>query len=233
MEDVYPIGINSTFNKWGTPCNTTYGDCGCDNCAGNVQDVSARLDALAQYEDWRGLWPKTKAHNPQTFHGEGYWSRNPSDEELVAMNALSFHHGAKLIAAWVWPFTDALGKPMGSFGATVSTKPVRDFIVKGQPRRLDLVAANGQAAPPLVDVACWVGEHGDRLLVSVVNGGYNALDAPIFIALPDGMVVKKPETVVWGGGSWSWTRDKQFGNHGLLTLRGQTGMATNMIIVDV
>lgn len=26
MEDVYPIGINATWSKWGTECNTTYGD---------------------------------------------------------------------------------------------------------------------------------------------------------------------------------------------------------------
>lgn len=37
MEDVYPIGINGTFSKWGTACNATLGDCGCDNCAGAVQ----------------------------------------------------------------------------------------------------------------------------------------------------------------------------------------------------
>ncbi|KAG5973547.1 hypothetical protein E4U55_000430 [Claviceps digitariae] len=233
MEDVYPIGINSTFNKWGTPCNTTYGDCGCDNCVGNVQDVSTRLDTLAEYETWLKLWPKTKAHNPQTFHGEGYWSRNPTDEEVVAMSALAFHHGAKLIAAWVWPYTDSLGLPMGNFSAAVSRQPVRDLLVKGQALRLNVVGSVEPVPTGLVDAACWVGEGGDKLLVSVVNGGSKALDGLISIALPEGIVVKKPESVVWGNGSWSWSTDKQRGGVGIVTLRGQSAMATNMIIVDI
>ncbi|KAG6008056.1 hypothetical protein E4U21_005069 [Claviceps maximensis] len=233
MEDVYPIGINSTFSKWGTPCNATYGDCGCDNCVGNVQDVSTRLDTLAQYETWLGLWPKTKAHNPQTFHGEGYWSRNPTDEEVVAMTALAFHHGAKLIASWVWPFTDSLGKPMGSFAAAVSGKSVREFMVKGQPVRL-AVAGSNHDATGLVDAVCWIAEEGDKVLVSVVNGGYGAIDGDVSIALPDGMVVKKREAVVWGSGTWAWAKEKRQGHGGgVLTLRGQSGMATNMIIVNV
>ncbi|KAG5914816.1 hypothetical protein E4U53_004590, partial [Claviceps sorghi] len=233
MEDVYPIGINSTFNKWGTPCNATYGDCGCDNCAGTVQDVPTRLDTLARYETWLGRWPKTKAHNPQTFHGEGYWARDPTDDEEVAMNALALHHGAKLIASWVWPFTPSLGTIMGRFGAAVARNPVRDFVVGGQPVPL-AVAGGGRAdAPRLVDAACWIAERGDRVLVSVVNGGYDAIDADVSVVLPRGLVVKAREAVVWGAGSWAWTSDEHRGGGGVLTLRGQAGMATNMIIVRV
>ena len=50
MTDPYPIGINATYSeRWKTPCNTTYGDCGCDNCVGSVKDVavSEGLDPVA------------------------------------------------------------------------------------------------------------------------------------------------------------------------------------------
>ena len=51
FEDAYPVGINATWsNTWSTPCNTTYGDCGCDNCVGELTDVSTRLDQLQNYQ---------------------------------------------------------------------------------------------------------------------------------------------------------------------------------------
>lgn len=53
----------------------------CDVCQGNVQDVSARFESLAQYEKWLCLWPKTKGQTPQSFHGEDYWLRDPTFEE--------------------------------------------------------------------------------------------------------------------------------------------------------
>ncbi|OAA39958.1 Glycoside hydrolase, subgroup, catalytic core [Metarhizium rileyi] len=218
MEDVYPIAINGTFSKWGTPCNTTYGDCGCDNCQGNVQDVSSRLDNLLQYESWLGLWPKTKAHNPQTFHGENYWFRDPTDEEEVAMNALSFNHDAKVIASWVWPFSDSLGKIMGQFGSTVANQPVRDLIVTGKAQRVHLKGHE------VVDAAYWVGKK--QLLVSVVNGGYESIGEEILIPLPESIALKSKDGVVWGNGTWTLV-------DGEVRLSRQSGMATNMIILGV
>lgn len=85
MADVYPIGINATYSKWGTPCNATLGDCGCDNCAGAVQDAPDRWDDIAQYERWLGRWPPgPKFHNPQAFNGEDYWFRDPTAAEAYA-----------------------------------------------------------------------------------------------------------------------------------------------------
>ncbi|KAK2603495.1 hypothetical protein QQS21_004355 [Conoideocrella luteorostrata] len=216
MEDVYPIAINSTFNKWGTPCNTTYSDCGCDNCQGNVQDVSGRLDNLIQYEKWLGLWPKTKAHNPQTFHGEDYWFRDPTDEEEVAMNALAFNHDAKVIASWVWPFSDSLGKVMGRFGSTVAKGSVRDLIVTGKAVRVNV---EGHEA---VDTAYWAGDK--EVLISVVNGGYEPIEGDVIIALPKGMVPKRQNAVVWGNGTWGL-------GDGVIKLSKQSAMSTNMVLL--
>jgi hypothetical protein len=40
FEDAYPVSFNATWSTWGIPCNLAYGDCGCDNCLGELTDVS-------------------------------------------------------------------------------------------------------------------------------------------------------------------------------------------------
>ncbi|KAK5993451.1 hypothetical protein PT974_06882 [Cladobotryum mycophilum] len=215
MEDVYPIAINGTFSKWGTPCNATYGDCGCDNCEGNVQDVSNRLNTLAQYERWHDLWPKTKVHNPQSFHGEDYWFRNPTAEEEVAMNALGFNHHAKSIISWVWPTSDELAQIHGKFASVVTKNPVRDFIVTTQAHPAPVPGYG------ILDVAYW--RLGNQVLVSAINGGYDPIQKSIKIPLPDGMSPGLVTGSVWGNSSWSIV------DH-MLTLNDPGAMSTNMVI---
>lgn len=217
MEDVYPIGVNGTFSKWGTPCNATYGDCGCDNCEGNVQDVPSRLDDLARYESWLGLWPKTKAHNPQSFHGEGYWLREPTVDEEVAMNALAFNHGAKAIVSWVWPTSDDLAAIHGEFASVVTRSPVLEFVVPERAMRVDVPGLE------ILDVAYW--KSGDALLLCVVNGGYEPIDGEIVISLPDSVVPTGVKGAVWGDASWSVSSD--------IRLDGLDGMSTQMVILDL
>ena len=49
MQDAYPIAINATFSvEWHTPCTPDFGDCGCDNCKGEFEDISNRMDEFAQ-----------------------------------------------------------------------------------------------------------------------------------------------------------------------------------------
>lgn len=218
MADPYPIGINSTFSKWGTECNATYGDCGCDNCDGNVQDVPRRFDDLAQYEAWHALWPKTMVHNPQSFHGEDYWFRDPTQAEEVAMNALAFNHRAKSILSWVWPTSDALASVHGRFSAKVSQAPVRDFLVLGQPQRLKLKCNE------VLDAAYW--KDGDRVLLNVVNGGYEPVKKSFKIPLPKSISAKMVSTVVWGNGTWS-VKD------GEVRLGPVDAMSTNMMILQL
>lgn len=218
MADPYPIGINSTFSKWGTECNTTYGDCGCDNCEGNVQDVPRRLDDLARYEAWHALWPKTMAHNPQSFHGEDYWFRDPTPAEEVAMNALAFNHRAKSIISWVWPTSDALASVHGRFSAKVSQTPVRDFIVRGRPQPIKLKCNE------VLDAAYW--KDGDKVLLNVVNGGYEPVKKSFKIPLPESISAKKVSSVVWGNGTWS-VKD------GEVRLGPVDAMSTNMMILQL
>jgi hypothetical protein len=218
MADVYPIGINSTFSKWGTVVNETYGDCGCDGCQGNVQDVSNRFDLLAQYEEWLGLWPKTKGQNPQSFHGEGYWLRDPTVEEGIAMAALGFNHGSKTVASWLWPTSNDLAEIHGRFAKVVSSKPVIDFIVRAKAEKVEIPHLE------ILDVAYW--KHDNAILVSAINGGYTALQQTVEIPLPVELKPNHARTAAWGNGTWS------IENGGLL-LSGAGLMSTNMVIIDI
>lgn len=220
MEDVYPIGINATFSKWGTACNATLGDCGCDNCLGDgVRDVPRRLDDLARYEAWLNLWPKTKLHNPQSFHGEGYWARDPTPEEEWAMVLLAVNHGAKGMISWVWPAADVLGAAHGELAAVLTVSPVVDFVVGGDTPHA--VAVDGGV--PEIDVAYWV--VGGKMLVSVVNGGYNDVNQTVRVSLP--RKVKGIASVPWGGGN-GWTLAG-----GKLSVPSLTALSTTLLVLDI
>lgn len=71
MEDVYPVSVNATFSaEWHTPCTPDFGDCGCDNCKGNFDDIAARLDEFTFRLNTLGeSRTKTKWGVPQAFGG--------------------------------------------------------------------------------------------------------------------------------------------------------------------
>jgi hypothetical protein len=59
MSDPYPIAVNTSWSvQYNTECNTTYGCCGCDDCNGDFEDVSDRLDLYKSYQEWLGLQQK-------------------------------------------------------------------------------------------------------------------------------------------------------------------------------
>ncbi|TPX09846.1 uncharacterized protein E0L32_008868 [Thyridium curvatum] len=219
MEDVYPIGTNQSWSKWNTTCNTTIGDCGCDNCRDGVhvvQNVGNRLDDLSKYEEWLGRWPKTKIHNPQSFHGEGYWARDPTPEEEWAMNLLALNHGAQGVISWVYPAAEILSQAHGKLAKVITKSPVLDFVVGGdRPHRVK-VSANED-----VDVSFW--KLGNRMLVSLVNSGYSDVNGPVEIAVPDAASI---EATVWGGLSWSVEGGK-------LSVPGVAALETAMVIVKL
>ncbi|KIH92810.1 hypothetical protein SPBR_02505 [Sporothrix brasiliensis 5110] len=252
MEDVYPIGINTTgVSKWGTVCNSTLGDCGCDNCRGGdygIRDVADRLDDLARYEAWSGPqqgspWPKTKIHNPQSFHGESYWARDPTPAEAWAMSLVAVNHGAQGLIAWVYPVqanTTAAGSVLpaahGTLAQVLTRSPVVDFIV-GNARPTRLPAATDH---PNVDIACW--RRGDHLLVSVVNAAYedygaapaNSSTPPLTVPIPPSLwpaanrSYTHIEAVVWGGDQLEWS----FAGNNLSTQR-IPALSTGLIVLSV
>lgn len=218
MADVYPIGINSTFSKWGTECNVTHGDCGCDNCKGVVQDVSDRLDDLARYEEWLGLWPKTKVFSPQSFHGQDYWFRDPSVEESWVMAALGVNHGAQSVISWVFPTSEILARAHGMLSRVVTRAPVVNFLVGGdRPNKVEVRVPGTE----VVDAAYWV--RDGRALVSVVNGGYVAINRTVEVRVPGATVVRNTH---WGNVSWKLEEEK-------LSVGYLPAMAVSLVIVDL
>ncbi|SPQ21793.1 60256065-94d0-4055-a1e5-ca8724674e66 [Thermothielavioides terrestris] len=218
MADVYPIGINSTFSKWGTVCNATYGDCGCDRCEGVVGDVVTRLEDWARFERYLGRWPKTKLFNPQAFHGEDYWLRDPSTEETWVMIALAVNHGAKGSIAWVWPPSDVLAEAHGKMATVLTGEDVVGFIVGGDgPRRIEVDVPGTE----VVDVACWVA--GGKMLVSVVNGGYVPVEGGVEVPVPNATVI---ESTPWGSVQWKLEGGK-------LSVPLLPALATSMVILNL
>ncbi|KAI0407396.1 hypothetical protein F4802DRAFT_20262 [Xylaria palmicola] len=228
MEDVYPVGINATFSKWGTAVNATLGDCGCDDCAGDgPRDVARRLDALARHERHLGRWPPLpRLHNPQSFHGEGYWARDPDAAEARAMNALALHRGATGFFAWTWPGTsEALFATHTDMARVVTAPPVRDFVLGGRPA--PLVVDEGGSEEEVVDAAYWVGGGGEgekKMMVSVVNGGYEDIGGRVALALP--VAATGVESVPFGGLSWRLLDGK-------LVVDGLPAMSTSFIILSI
>jgi hypothetical protein len=214
MEDVYPIGIDPSFSKWNTTCNTTLGDCGCDNCAGSVFDVSHRLDDLANYERWANLWPKTKFHNPQSFHGEGYWARDPTAEEEWVMVLLAVNHGAKGVISWVYPAAEGLVEAHGRLAKVLTVEPVVDYVVGGGRARKVDVGVDG------VDVAVW--EREGSMLVSVANGGGN-VKGLVTVPVPR---AERVEGKPWGGLEWTLDGEQ-------LSISGLPAMSTSLLILEL
>ncbi|KAK4203847.1 hypothetical protein QBC40DRAFT_345941 [Triangularia verruculosa] len=225
MSDVYPIGINSTFSKWGTECNVTHGDCGCDNCQGIVQDVSDRLDTLSEYEKWLGLWPKTKFHNPQSFHGQDYWLRDPTVEEEHAMNVLAFNHGMKGIISWLWPSSTVLAEAHGKLAKVVTRSPVKEFLVGGDgvdgPGRVE--ARVPGTGIEIVDAAVWVDKTRNKALIGVVNGGYADIERRVEVPVVNATTVDK---TLWGGVEWRVEGE-------LLVVDRLPALATSFVLVNL
>ncbi|KAL3713518.1 hypothetical protein TMatcc_002221 [Talaromyces marneffei ATCC 18224] len=216
MEDAYPIEINATWSKWGTPCNATYGDCGCDNCVGELQDVSNRIDDIAKYQKYLGEWSKPIWAVPQSFDGEGYWSRNPTVNETWVMNQLALNHGAKSIMLWTFPASDELATANSQQAKALTRSPVLEFITGGQPKPISV------AAFEQLDVSYWI--VGQQALVSVVNLEYDDTSSAVEIALP--FTASSIGSGAWGDVSWELS-----GN--ALNVQSLDALATSFVILGL
>ncbi|KAK8100369.1 hypothetical protein PG999_010743 [Apiospora kogelbergensis] len=220
MEDAYPVGINATYSKkWGTSCNETFGDCGCDNCEGTLLDVPNRIDDFQSYQAWLGGTAMRKPiwAVPQSFSiPEDYWSRDPTSDEAWVMDMLAFNHGAKARLAWIYPVSSELDKALSKLSKVVTASPVKDFLTGANP----VLLQDGQQGG--LDVAYWM--NGNQILVSVVAPGSSA--ANVGIPLPSGIQVSRVVSTPWGG--IGWTLDG-------MTLRAKGGLpslATSLIILQ-
>ncbi|KAF1992535.1 hypothetical protein K402DRAFT_321252 [Aulographum hederae CBS 113979] len=192
LSDPYPVNINATYSTvWNTPCNATYGDCGCDNCLGDLADTSRRLDTFARYDEWLGDRGRKLAHwaVPQAFGEETYWPREPTGEEEVVMTMLFLNHGGKGVVMWTFPTGEDLVDTTSRLAKVLTSREVTAMLTGANPTRID---GGG------LDVAVW--EAGGKMLVSVVNSGYEASTEKVRVRLPEGVV--EMENVLWGETGW-------------------------------
>ncbi|KAJ8522189.1 hypothetical protein ONZ45_g1216 [Pleurotus djamor] len=89
MQDTYMIGNNVTFSSQ------------CDNCVGEFEDISRRMDEFAERLFING-WDRTKAvwTVPQAFGLETYWKRLPTGKEFIVQSLLGVNHGGLGIVPW-------------------------------------------------------------------------------------------------------------------------------------
>jgi hypothetical protein len=221
FEDAYPVAINATWSiPWGTPCNSTYGDCGCDNCVGELTDVSTRLDDLENYQ--ANLGPGSVGRKPnwavlQAFGEQEYWNSIPSVAEVENMMVLSVNAGAKGISYWIYPSTGEVNVGSGALGKIFQGETAKEFlfgtdVIKG-------LKVEGEA---LVDASAWI--LGGKMLVGVASGQYADLGASVSIELP--VSVSGVDQVLYGDSTWTVANGK-------LTKSGMKGLEVSVLVLNI
>ncbi|GAB1739642.1 hypothetical protein NU219Hw_g4588t1 [Hortaea werneckii] len=216
MTDPYPVGINATWSRrWNTTVNETYGDCGCDDCVGELQDVSRRLDAFFDYQDWLGKSQKPLWAVLQGSIREDYWARDPTIEETWAMQILSFIHKAKAIMSWDFHEVTPLNRAHGAMAKVVTQSPVSDFLLGSQPTQIYAEDLG------LLEAAYW--RVGDQLMVGIANMDYIGVTESVKFDLP--MNASRIASQPWGSVEWELTNKS-------LVARALEGLATSFVILD-
>lgn len=217
MEDAYPIAINATYSyTWGIPCNSTYGDCGCDDCNGMIQDVSDRLDALATYQTELGRPYKPLYAVPQAFSDPEYWPRLPTVIEAWSMNGIALNHGAKSLYMWTYPTDQSLITAHAEYSNVITANPVLSFLVGAQPTRVPV------SAYPMLDIAYWT--VGTQTLVSFVNGYNYTLNGLITVNVP--FAAKSLKSQPFGSMNWDVSENS-------IKVQGATALEHSMVVVGM
>ncbi|KZT00619.1 uncharacterized protein LAESUDRAFT_533884 [Laetiporus sulphureus 93-53] len=123
LQDTYMIGNNVTFSvEWHTPCTPDYGCCGCDDCKGDFEDISTRMDMFS-YRMWVNGWDRTKTlwTVPQGFGAAQYWSRYPTGPEFIVQSVLAINHGGMGVVSWDAPTTDDIWAYAGLLAQSSAT----------------------------------------------------------------------------------------------------------------
>ncbi|KAJ5246196.1 hypothetical protein N7468_001179 [Penicillium chermesinum] len=217
LSDVYPIAVNTSWSaEYNTPCNTTYGCCGCDDCRGEMEDISVRLDAFAAYQEWLGMEPKALWGVPMAFGDAEFWTRKPTGAEEVSMTMLSLNHNAKGIVMWDWPTSAELAATTHDLSRVLVGDEIVRFVLGAHTLPLSV---QGHSK---IDAAGW--KVGDEVLVSILSLQTPDWDDVVTVELPRGAkVVLK---VVLGKGEWKLV-------DGHLVKKGGHGLETDLLIVEL
>jgi hypothetical protein len=200
LTDPYPVGINATFSTvYQTVCNATYGDCGCDNCRGNFQDVSRRVDVLRAYQDAIATEPPKAVWGvPQAFGGSEYWSRRPTAAEEAVLAVLFVNHGATGLVAWNYPTSPELAQAAAQLARALSSDDATAFTLGARAQRLTM------GAQATFDAAAW--RIGKQVLMSVVHLQQAQYTRELRIGL--GLSPKAMKTL-WPPGGENWVVDNK------------------------
>ncbi|KAL7922448.1 hypothetical protein ACQKWADRAFT_326711 [Trichoderma austrokoningii] len=219
VANVHPIGASTS--RWHTDCNATYGNCGCDNCKGNVADVAARLEKWAQHERLLNRWPKPKMLSLQVSpDGENHLPAKPSGDEIVAMSALALGHGAKGILPWAWPVDNETLVFHNKFARVMNNSVVKDVLAMIPPKKVKVEKHEE------LDVSYWVSNR--TLLLSVVNLGKEYIQGPVTIDIPF-VQPTKITSFLWGRAAWDHRElMKPFGMK--LRILAADPLSTNIIL---
>ncbi|KAF7366728.1 hypothetical protein MSAN_00930900 [Mycena sanguinolenta] len=182
MPDTYTIGNDPTWSvKYDTRCTEDFGCCGCDNCRGELEDVSRRLDDFAIRLDVLG-WARAKSlwAVPQAFGGEEFWTRPPSGREFATQVILSVNHGARGIMPWIDPTPADVKSAAAALSTALNSQSVKAFIFSPQATFSRLVLNR-------IDVGMWTLDS--KTLLLVVN--LNAHDTQLALPLSNAMGVQE------------------------------------------
>ncbi|KAL8709250.1 MAG: hypothetical protein Q9220_005993 [cf. Caloplaca sp. 1 TL-2023] len=207
LADVYPIGTNTSFsNKYHTPCNTTHGDCGCDNCISSPDPADHQpplANIPARFTLWSQFQTQLRTHKPvfsvpQAFPAQDFWQATPTPNQVTAMILLGINNGARGILGWLFP-TDAAIEGVTSRLSKVilGSDGMAPYLLGGTEVRV-LGGAVGST-----DVRAWrVGGKGD-VLVSVVFMWEQPFDGGLRLEFQDqGFDVRGVGRMLWGSEGW-------------------------------
>ncbi|KAI5119686.1 hypothetical protein M0805_003573 [Coniferiporia weirii] len=160
LEDAYPVSVNATFSaEWGTPCTIDYGCCGCDDCNGNYDDISTRLDEFTFRLNALGQTrSKAKWAVPQAFGGSEYWPRAPTGNEWLVESIVAINHGATGIVPWIDPTPQDIKDSATDLAKALTT--IKTYL-------FDSTATFSSATQKGVDIGVWT--VGQSTLVLATN----------------------------------------------------------------
>jgi hypothetical protein len=223
LSDVYPISTNTSWSTvYETPCNATYGCCGCDDCHGVFEDISDRIDEFNRRDDILG-WDKTHWSAPQAFGNETFWTRYPTAAEEVVMGLLAVNHGAKGLVAWDFPTTAELSAVTQKLAGVMTSTAIAEFLLQTPLTQKLAVKGGGR-----VDAAIWVNKHKKQALVSIINLNYADLKRDIKVALPHGVTAKSVSQTLWGDVHWEID-----GKNTLTSPGGLLGLQVSLLVLSL
>ncbi|KAK7042477.1 hypothetical protein R3P38DRAFT_2890684 [Favolaschia claudopus] len=178
MPDTYTIANDPKWSaKYNTTCTEDFGCCGCDNCRGEFEDISRRLDDFAMRLDVLA-WSRDKVvwSVPQAFGGEEFWTRPPTGREFAVQVILSVNHGARGIMPWIDPTPADLKSTASQLVKALNSDAVKGFIFNPLSTFERLVSDR-------IDIGMWTSAGEILMLVANLNEHGTSIVTPLASSL--------------------------------------------------